>query len=496
MAQWETTPPDAVMPDWKAVVPEIVSEDSDLVNLYNRTWEIAAGRVRRGPEGMVASPYLDENCYDDQIWIWDGCFMVMFSKYGPEAFPGKETLMNYYAPIHDGAPSPLRIHLRDNPPLFAWVELENYKFTADTAHIRNVLLDLRYLQRHYDYFNSLKRGERNEALSPNPIFLSVYRDSISGDIIGYGWNGNGSGMDNTPRGRGCGGWNGIMWVDAICQQALAANCIAELLELNGQADEARKYRTEYEKLKQTVNERYWDEEDGFYYDVDVTTGLPCRVKTVASFWALMAGIPSQEQAERMVAYLQSADYFGGEYPWNSLSRDDPDYNSETGDYWRGGIWLPMAYMGTKALERYGFNELADSLAAKIVGIQSRVYRDLDPHTVWETYSPEADAPSTEHGHRVRQEFCGWSALGPISLTIENLLGFRRADGLNRVLEWDLKPENGLHGISRLRFGQVTASLVYYPLTNEIMVSTNEPFTLRLNGVDHQILRGVTTIGGK
>ncbi|MDE7237695.1 MAG: hypothetical protein K2N66_07735, partial [Paramuribaculum sp.] len=165
-AQWNVNPPDAVLPDWRAGVPRVIHPDSSLTRLYERAWDIAAGRVRRGPDGMVASPYLDENCYDDQIWIWDACFMVMFSKYAPDIFPGKETLLNLYAPIHDGAPSPLRIHWRDNPPLFAWIERLNYTFTGDTAHIDGILRDKRYLQRHYEWVNNLVTGERNEALSP------------------------------------------------------------------------------------------------------------------------------------------------------------------------------------------------------------------------------------------------------------------------------------------------------------------------------------------
>lgn len=68
-AQWNENPPDAVLPEWRGTAPEVVLEDTSLVSLYERTWDIAAGRVRRGPEGMVASPYMDENCYDDQIWI-------------------------------------------------------------------------------------------------------------------------------------------------------------------------------------------------------------------------------------------------------------------------------------------------------------------------------------------------------------------------------------------------------------------------------------------
>ncbi|WP_290142583.1 MGH1-like glycoside hydrolase domain-containing protein [Paramuribaculum intestinale] len=491
-AQWNTVPPDAVVPDWRSEVPIAVHPDTSLVNLYERAWEIASGRVRRGPEGMVASPYLDENCYDDQIWIWDGCFMVMFSKYAPNAFPGKETLMNYYAPIHDGAPSPLRIHLRDNPPLFAWVEKENYLFTGDTAQIDMVVRDKRYLQKHYDYFNSLQCGERNDELSTQPIRITVRRDSL-GEIIGYSWHGGASGMDNTPRGRDCGGYQGALWIDAISQQALAATNIAELCRLRGDTAQASAWQKEFERLRKVVNDRYWDERDGYYYDVNLATGEPSRVMTPASFWAMLAGIPDSTQASRMVERLRSEAFMGGERPWNSLSRSDQDFDSVTGNYWRGGIWLPIVYMGSKALERYGYCELADSLAEKVVRMQARIYEQTEPHTIWECYSPVADEPSTEHGHRVRQEFCGWSALGPISLFIENIMGFRKADALSRTLTWDIKASNGTHGLRRLRFGDVETSLVYDAPTNSIAVSANRPYTLVARGRSIPVAAGESTI---
>lgn len=491
-AQWNTTPPDAVSPDWRASVPEVVFPDSSLVDLYNRAWATAAGRVRRGPEGMVASPYLDENCYDDQIWIWDGCFMVMFSKYAPDAFPGKETLMNYYAAIHDGAPSPLRIHLLDNPPLFAWTELENFRFSADTTRLSMLLGEAGYLEKHYRFFNNLTTGDHNPALTPNPIFINVCRND-AGEPIGYIWNGNGSGMDNTPRGRKSGGWRSIMWVDAISQQALSARSIAELNALNGDTAAAARWTDEFNRLACEINTRYWDDEEGFYFDVDTATGKPCRVMTIASFWPMLAGVASPEQAARMVEKLRDPDLFGGELPWNSLARTDVDYDSISGNYWRGGIWLPMVYMGTKALERYGYTELADSLARQIVEMQARAYNDIEPHTIWETYNPNAEGPSTEHGHTVRQEFCGWSALGPISLFVENILGFRRADGLQRELQWDINPANGIHGLRRLRFGDVEADLIYYPADNRIATRANRPFTLAVGSRKFAVPAGATEI---
>lgn len=479
-AQNITYPADAVRPDWQHEIPQVIYPDTGLVRLYNTTWAIASARVRRGPEGMVASPYLDENCYEDQIWIWDGCFMVLFSKYAPNSFPGKKTLLNYYVPIHDHVRTPLLIHLRDNPPLFAWVEQENYVFSADTMQADLVVKHKRYLQRHFNYFNTVSKGNIDTNVSPayNPIHRDVVKDDKD-RIIGFTWTGGASGMDNTPRGRDVGGYDSIMWVDAISQQALSALNISRLAAERGMKAEAKQWKKTYRQLKRIINKYYWDERDGFYYDVSVRTKQPCRIKTPASFWAMLAEIPTKKQAARMVKYLRSDDYMGGERPWKTLSRDDIDFDGKTGNYWRGAIWLPTAYMGTKALEKYGYMTLADSLAERVVRQQMRTFYDYTPHTIWECYSPVADTPSTEHSHTARPDFCGWSALGPISLFIENIMGFREANALNHTLTWDLKPQVGTYGLRNFKFGDVKTDIIYDAPSNTIRTRSNHAFHLRL-----------------
>ena len=488
---WAQKPADAANPNWQQEVPRVIYPDKALVDLYEKTWEIAADRVRIGPKGLPASPYLDENCYEDQIWIWDACFMVMFSRYAPAAYPGKQTLYNLYLPLHEKVHTPLRIHLRDNPPLFAWIEYDNYVFTADKKHIDYVFNEKQFLQRHFDYFNNIEYGSREPALSPNPFFLRVIKNE-SGGIDGYAWRGGASGMDNTPRGRGAGGYQNILWVDAICQQALSALYISRLYGLKSMKKEEQEWKERYLLLKKQINENYWDEQDGFYYDIDIKTGEPCRIKTPASFWAMLAEIPTKEQAARMVEYLRSEEYMGGDYPWSSLSRDDKDYNNETGDYWKGGVWLPMVYMGTKALEKYGYHALADELAEKVVRQQLRTYHAVEPHTIWECYSPSNDNPSTEVGRRARPDFCGWSALGPISLFIENIMGFRNIDGLNKSVTWNLKKTNGTHGIENLKFGTVVTDIIYHSETNTISVNSNEKFTLTINSKKYSVKKGKNT----
>ena len=300
---------------WKEEIPQPVYPDKDLVDLYHKTWEIAAGRVRKGPEGLPGSPYMDENCYEDQIWIWDTCFMVLFAKYAPHSFPGEGSMDNLYKPIWDKEKTPLRIHLVDNPPLFAWVEKEYYDFTGNKNRIHEILNRKQYLQKHFDWFANAKAGERFEC-SPQNIYLNAIGED------GFTWTGGASGMDNTPRGRDAGGYNKILWIDAISQQALSARCMAQLEQSLGNADAAGKWEAIYRKLKDKVNELYWDEQDGFYYDVAIENRQPCRIRTMASYWPLLAGVASPAQAEKMVKYLLDPQEFGGDYPTPTLSRRD------------------------------------------------------------------------------------------------------------------------------------------------------------------------------
>ncbi len=482
-------PKDAANPPWREAIPRIEYPDKGLVDLYEKTWEIAAGRVRKGPEGLPASPYLDENCYEDQIWIWDSCFMVMFSKYAPDAYPGKETLSNLYVPIHENTKTPLLIHLRDNPPLFAWIEYDNFIFNGDLKRLEQVARDKRYLQKHYDFFAKVPKGSRQPGVSPQGIHRDVILDG-HGNLRGFTWTGGASGMDNTPRGRDAGGYDKILWIDAIAQQALSALYIQRICEKLGDKEEARKWKAEYQKLKDLINEKYWDEKDGFYYDIAVQDGAPCRIKTPASFWVLMAEVAPKERAARMIEALKDPQGLGGEYPWASLERRDPQYNAETGDYWRGGVWMPMAYMGAKALEKYGYHELADELARRNVLQILRTYQTFRPQTIWECYSPSRNTPSTEHGRTARPDFCGWSALGPISLMIENVMGFRQVDAINRRVTWSIKAANGTHGIRNLRFGGIVTDIRYDPDSGKVSTKSNASYTLDINGRAFRIEPGM------
>lgn len=307
-------------------------------------------------------------------------------------------------------------------------------------------------------------------------------------------------MDNTPRGRL--GEHAtrprpnnpdMLWVDAICQQALSALMMARLFELVGDEEAAREWRERHAEKSAVINELYWNEEDGFFYDIDRTTHEPYKVRTIASFWALTAECTSRERAARLAALIDDPAEFGGKFPLVSLSRSDADFVAN-GKYWRGSVWLPTAYAALKGLAAYGFYETARRAAGKLLAQMYATYTDVVPHTIWECYSPTEPRPGVDPydgDERVRGDFCGWSALGPISIYVEFVLGFHTINAFEGLVRW-AKPEGGGKlGIKKLCFGEVVTDIVAEG--GRCAVISNAPYTLEINGVRYEIAKGENEI---
>lgn len=495
--------------DWKKYLPRPVCEDHPEYDmLYQKAWELAHDHVKH-IEGMPQTPYMDEAFCDTQIWIWDTCFMTLFCKYAGEVFPGIESLKNFYGVLHEGGslpevipterepawtgaipgvPKTIDVHIADNPPLFAWAEYENALFHGNADYVKDLLYRRGVLQKHYEWIESLKTvGNVRGVLAPTCL---IHEEN------GYKWEGARSGMDNTPRGKTTEKAEkerpnnpDMLWIDAICEQALAARMISRLFALVGDEENASVWKKKYEEKKDLVNRLYWDEKDGFYYDIDVNTHAFYKTVTTASFWALTAGIASEEQARRVAAYAEDEKTLGGAVPLLSLSRSDPDF-TPSGKYWRGSLWLPTAYASLKGLAEYKHFDIAHEAARKILDHMLKTYLEYEPHTIWECYAPCAATPGTQVDDEeiVRKDFCGWSALGPIAVYIEYLLGFHTVNAFERTVEWE-KPAalRKTLGIRNLRFGGVVTDIIAEG--NSVTVESNAPYTLKIGGKPYPVQAG-------
>ena len=120
----------------------------------------------------------------------------------------------------------------------------------------------------------------------------------------------------------------------------------------------------------------------------------------------------------------------------------------------------------------------------------KTYKEVEPHTLWEAYSPDEFKPATNEfmsGNYVRPDFCGWTALGPISIYIEFILGFHTVDAFTKTVEWEKPDFKGEMGIRNLRFGEIITDIV--AIGDVCKVTTNSAYTLKINGKDHKIVNG-------
>jgi len=439
---------------YQHLLPEPVIDDQpEWVAMYWRAWDLAWNKVSFGTErNGLADAYMDEG-FNEQIYQWDSSFITLLGRYGMRLFPVMATLDNFYSKQRpdgyiqrvysetDG--DELEVPTADepvvNPPLFAWVEWEYYLFSGDASRLAGVLP---VLERYYRWL-----GDH-------------VRCSDCGGL--YFQTGLGSGMDNTPRGDV---WRGA-WIDMSAQQALAARSLARIAEVVGDSTKAETWRQEHDSLAAAINARLYSEADGFYYDrADGADGALAGVEHIGAFWTLLAGVAEGERASRLVAHLEDPSEFYRPHLFPSLAASEPDYSPD-GHYWRGGVWAPTNYMTIKGLEDAGFSDLARRAAENHLGNMAMVIasppddpsriapeeRCEDCRTIWECYAPEHPSPGTrwDGQYLCRQDFVGWSGLGPIALLFENVIGLR-ALGAENTIVWEVT-RTDRHGVRRMPLG--------------------------------------------
>lgn len=178
--------------------------------------------------------------------------------------------------------------------------------------------------------------------------------------------------------------------------------------LIGEHNDAEYYNRKMTELKESINKHCYDEKDGMYYSCDIHlrpiekdvwlhSGAPRHYSTLiqrigcwSSFLPLWAGIPSKEQAERIVKEnLMDEKGFWADFGVRSLSKYEKMYRLVgTGNpsSWQGGVWILSNYFVFKGLNRYGYIAEAKELATKTLDLLAMDLRNNG--AFHEYYHPE------------------------------------------------------------------------------------------------------------
>jgi glycogen debranching enzyme len=125
------------------------------------------------------------------------------------------------------------------------------------------------------------------------------------------------------------------------------------------------------RMRMNFDDRCWNENAGLYYDYDRREGKTILVNTACAFLPLFAGLPSKEQARRLVEehLLNPLEYApnGPVQHWvTTTARTEPAW--EPRRYWRGPIWVIMNWFIIEGLRRYGYKDLADVIRLDTLGL--------------------------------------------------------------------------------------------------------------------------------
>ncbi len=432
----------------KSVPEPVYDDDPLLINLYYAALEMAWNKITYGTtENGFALSFMDEG-FNEYIYQWDDCFIARFGIYAPGVFPAMNSIDNFYSRQRpDGyiqrvyseeTGLPAAVESSDepmiNPPLFSWIEFEYYRITGDTSRIRRTASSIE------KYMSWLENNIKDPAGS------GLYYNTHLG-----------SGMDNVPRAD-----KGI-WIDQSLQMAMAYDFLSRLYGVIHDTLKTNRYFTFSEQIREKILKICYNHETAFLHDVS-PEGIFNPVKHVGAFWAFSAGINDPSVIGNLIKTLCDSTEFMRYHPFPAISARSAVYNPR-GHYWRGGVWTPVNFMIIKGLERIGEQSFADYAALLHLNRIKDIYFNFKPdsgkieyseryedgyNTIWECYSPDFPEPATRWDDTFysRQDFAGWTALAPVALFIENIIGLRIEGYKNRVI-WNLRggADSGLKNFS-------------------------------------------------
>lgn len=453
----------------------VLDEDSLLVRLYWKAWEIAFKNFHEpaASSGFV-SQFIDA-AFNDNIFLWDTAFMTMFCNVAYPLVPGIASLDNFYIkqhptgeicreiqrntgldfvywvnaedstlfsrwgwifpPARQGsviyrgrtAPTPNPRLTLDamNHPILAWAELESYHLTGDTSRLRLIWDPLVQYYKAYQMY--LRQG--------NGLYITDWAS-----------------MDNSPRNAFLN--QGGTGIDISSEMVLFARNLTEIARLLGKESEVPHYTKEADELSGRVNRLMWSPTKRFYFDLTLD-GEQAPVRTVAAYWTLLARVASPSQAKDLVKELQNPETFGRLNPVPTCAANEPGYLS-IGGYWKGAVWAPTNTMVIRGLENYGYDDLGRSIALRHLRIVADVFAKTG--TIWENYAPDAKEPGRHADSAlVAKDFVGWSGISPILYFLEYGIGLKPNAERNE-LAWRIE-STGRVGCERYRFnGHVTTLL--------------------------------------
>ncbi len=361
-----------------------------------------------------------------QCYLWDTAFISLVWKYWDNEI-ASEILLNLLdnQSIDGKIPHYVSFFNKSDkiqPPLIAWA-------------ICNLNVDEIYLKQAYPKLKKFNQWLYENRRLENGLFFWMHSYE--------------SGIDNSPRftdrsEKHKRDLTKIAAIDINAFMVLQNNSLMEIasrLKDNENNDiyndEMKDFQRKNAELIDLIQKYLWDDGSGLYFDFDIQQEKRIEMNTIASFFPLIAGIPTEEQAKRLIKHLESSFEYNTKIPLPSVALNDKNFEKDT---WRGPVWINTAYLIIKGLEKYQRYKLAGDIAFRI--IEGVLQTWINEDSFYEFYDPERHdlrELTRKKGNLFKQitlggkpvsNFVGWTGLIN-SLLIESVIGFNRQENAIR-----------------------------------------------------------------
>jgi len=311
-------------------------------------------------------------------WVWDTQFVVDLISILPDRVEQMRDIFGNYwdfqdrwnAKMPEFAHDMVTVAIKTDPqderqfsqiPIIAWGLERVYRRNGDKELVKQALPRL---ERFHDWY------WRERDLHDNGLItVGAYTGDIQHarwETFDYEVNMDELKLTKHPhrKGPGEGEWYGDICVPGNnAYLIMGERSLARLARLIGDTAMADRREKRIEKGVNGMREHLWDEEAGTFLSVkrDTLERIPAR--TIGGWIPLVAGVPTQAQADRMAEVLASP-AFQTPLPVPTVGRDDPRFNPR--GFWRGDVWPPTNYQIASGLAAYGHHALAADIADKSI----------------------------------------------------------------------------------------------------------------------------------
>ena len=244
------------------------------------------------------------------------------------------------------------------PPLSAWATWKVFEASQDVDFLKEIY-PLIVLQ-HKWWYKSRDHDQDG---------LCEY-GSTDGSLIAAKWE---SGMDNAVRFDESKILQNSEYAYSLDQESVDLNSylyaekvfLGKIATAINKPEESSEYSRESISLQAKIQEQFYDEETGWFYDTSIDGAQFISAMGCEGWIPLWANIATPIQASMVKQTMMDSSHFFTRVPFQTLDASHPEFAPD-GGYWRGPTWLDQAYFGVKGLHNYGYSAEANSATKRLL----------------------------------------------------------------------------------------------------------------------------------